>query len=182
MFNSGSKSHKHLSAQAATKHSKTSKAKTSPGGTPGGRGSFLFVVNELQLNVNAIPSTDQWLNLVPPVQPTDYVGEIPGTVFRYQNGVVSPALGYVWYRPVPGQRGHITRAYLSQETGFTVTGFPADYKSHTVFACSPLLPMVVTDGDASLGNSFVRKLCTVELLLTFQSLARVPVACSSMFA
>ncbi|KAI1263535.1 hypothetical protein F5Y18DRAFT_418200 [Xylariaceae sp. FL1019] len=55
--------------------------------------SFLFVVNELEV----VPVHDQWGTLVPPNEPYSF-NETPGQVFRYQNGVVTPAQGYYWYR------------------------------------------------------------------------------------
>jgi hypothetical protein len=63
--------------------------------------SFLFVVNELQVDYEPAspqeqPLTDQWLNTMPPQHASAYVGELVGTVFRYRDGVVSPAHGYLW--------------------------------------------------------------------------------------
>lgn len=67
--------------------------------------SFLFVVNELQVDFEPRQgeergSTDQWFNTVPPQRAEAYTGETVGAVFRYQNGVVTPAPGYVWYVPL----------------------------------------------------------------------------------
>lgn len=63
--------------------------------------SFLFVINELRIDFEPLPGdshplTDQWFNIMPPQHAAAYVGETPGLVFRYQDGVVSPAHGYHW--------------------------------------------------------------------------------------
>ena len=59
------------------------------------------------------------------------------------------------HRPVKGDRGYIVRV---NQAG-VIDGYPADYKTQTVFACSALLPIIVTDRDASLGLTFMRRLC-----------------------
>ncbi|KAL1837137.1 hypothetical protein VTJ49DRAFT_4221 [Mycothermus thermophilus] len=124
--------------------------------------SFLFVVNEFVVDYEPLgqgpPMTDQWCNIVPPLQSQAYLSEVPGTVFRYLNGVISPALDYRWYREAMGVQGHIVRVDADSQ----ITGYPAPYRSNTVFACSALLPMIVTDGDASLGYSFLRRLCPCD--------------------
>lgn len=43
-----------------------------------------------------------------------------------------------------------------------ITGYPTPYRSSTVFACSALLPVIVADGDASLGHTFLRRLCPCD--------------------
>lgn len=40
-----------------------------------------------------------------------------------------------------------------------IDGWPAHYKTHTVFACSPHLPVIVTDTDASLGYAAMHFPC-----------------------
>lgn len=109
---SGSKTHKHgsrrstSSTSTSTGHSKpksSPSAQQRPVAVPGTiSASFLFVVNELQVDYEPAspqeqPLTDQWLNMMPPQHAGAYVGEIVGTVFRYRDGVVSPAHGYVWW-------------------------------------------------------------------------------------
>ncbi|EAQ82949.1 hypothetical protein CHGG_10767 [Chaetomium globosum CBS 148.51] len=108
---SGSKTHKHgsrrstSSTSTSTGHSKpksSPSAQQRPVAVPGTiSASFLFVVNELQVDYEPAspqeqPLTDQWLNMMPPQHAGAYVGEIVGTVFRYRDGVMSPAHGYVW--------------------------------------------------------------------------------------
>ncbi|KAL2129818.1 hypothetical protein VTI74DRAFT_7267 [Chaetomium olivicolor] len=164
MLLGSSKSHKHGSGHGSrrdtAKHSKAAKAK-SPGATSqGAQGSFLFIVNELQVDPDSYPEVDQWLNPVPPERADAYVGEVVGTVFRYQNGIVSPAHGYRWYRdPTRADQTGIYR--FNQQTG-RFDGRPAHYRTQTIFACSALLPMIVTDGDPSLGNTFLRRLCNCD--------------------
>jgi hypothetical protein len=57
--------------------------------------------------------------------------------------------------------GHPGRIVRVNQAG-VVDGYPPVYRAHTVFACSPFLPMIVTDGDASLGYSFLRRLCPCD--------------------
>ncbi|KAK4120949.1 hypothetical protein N657DRAFT_657997 [Parathielavia appendiculata] len=101
------KTHKHSSSSHGSRHGTTAGhsrgTKTKPQ-RPAVQEtiatSFLFVVNEFQVDYEPLPGqdrplTDQWLNTMPPQQAEAYTGEFPGTVFRYQNGVVSPAHGYL---------------------------------------------------------------------------------------
>ncbi|KAK4097583.1 hypothetical protein N658DRAFT_478672 [Parathielavia hyrcaniae] len=147
-------------------HSRGTKTKSQKQAGQGtSRNSFLFVVNEFQVNYEPLQGqghtlTDQWLNTMPPQQAEAYVGESPGTVFRYEDGVVSPAPGYCWYRPAMGQEGRIAR--LNQAAN-EFDGWPAVYRAQTVFACSALLPMIVAHGDASLpGSTFMRRNCPCD--------------------
>ncbi|KAK4149049.1 hypothetical protein C8A00DRAFT_19226 [Chaetomidium leptoderma] len=166
---SGGKTHKQSSSHGSRRnnnggHPKSSKSKSQRPVIPGTASpSFLFVVNELQVDYEPLPGdgqplTDQWLNLMPPEGAEAYLAEVVGTVFRYENGVVAPAHGYRWHRPAMGARGYIVRV---NQAG-VIDGYPADYKTHTVFACSALLPMIVTDRDASLGLTFLRRLCDCD--------------------
>jgi len=61
-------------------------------------------------------------------------------------------------RPAAGIEGRRVRVDQAGD----INGFPATYRAQTVFACSPLLPMIVTDGDASLGHTFLRRLCPCD--------------------
>ncbi|KAH6846953.1 hypothetical protein B0I37DRAFT_309444 [Chaetomium sp. MPI-CAGE-AT-0009] len=110
---SSSKTHKHSGSRRSTgntnssSHSKPSKPSRStqrPAAPAPVAASFLFVVNELQVDYEPAsprdqPLTDQWLNTMPPQHAGAYVGELVGTVFRYRDGVVSPAHGYLWWAP-----------------------------------------------------------------------------------
>lgn len=84
--------------------SKSSKSKSQGAGIIPGTPfcSFLFVINEFIVNYEPLqgqdrPLTDSWLNIIPPQDAAAYTGELVGTVFRYQDGHVSPAQGYFWY-------------------------------------------------------------------------------------
>ena len=55
-----------------------------------------------------------------------------------------------------GREGRIVRVNQAN----VIDGYPVLYRAQTVFACSPLLPMIVTDGDASLGYTFPRRICS----------------------
>jgi hypothetical protein len=104
----GGKTHKHApshgSRRNTTSHPKATKTvrPQRPVALGAVTYSFLFVVNELQVDYEPLPGqdrplTDQWLNTMPPQQAGAYIGELVGTVFRYQDGVISPARGYLWY-------------------------------------------------------------------------------------
>jgi hypothetical protein len=92
----------HGGRRNTTSHPEAPKPKSQKPAAWTGSVSFLFVVNELQVDYEPLPGeghplTDQWLNPMPPQNPAAYTGELIGTVFRYQNGVVNPAQGYLWY-------------------------------------------------------------------------------------
>lgn len=57
-----------------------------------------------------------------------------------------------------GQPGCIARVNQAN----VLDGYPAEYRTCTVFACSPLLPLVVTASDASLGFTFLPRICPCD--------------------
>ncbi|KAK0728751.1 hypothetical protein B0T26DRAFT_614475, partial [Lasiosphaeria miniovina] len=125
--------------------------------------SFLFVVNEFVANFEPLPgqvapATDQWGNMVPPVNAASYESEEVGIVFRYCQGLVTPAAGYRWYRPRMGEPGSIAR----YDAANNFEGYLVAYKTQSVFACSAHLPIVVSNGDSSLGASFIRRGCACD--------------------
>lgn len=101
-----SKAQKHGSSHASHRnnpsHSKSSKARSQSHAAPSTiLRSFLFVVNELQVDFEPLPEdgrplTDQWLNPMPPQHAAAYGDEIGGIVFRYKNGTVSQTHDYIW--------------------------------------------------------------------------------------
>ncbi|RMJ15840.1 hypothetical protein CDV36_004483 [Fusarium kuroshium] len=79
-----------------------------------------------------------------------YFGEIPSKVMRYSNGEVSEAPGYYWSR----EEGPIGQLFLIDSSGNNIpnpsTGSyrtAQEYKTFAVFACNPLLPLIVTGTD-----------------------------------
>ncbi|KAL2673798.1 hypothetical protein Neosp_012242 [[Neocosmospora] mangrovei] len=110
--------------------------------------SFLFIVNKLQIKE---PEMDGYHNLIPPSSPSGYAGEVPSKVMRYFNGQVSEAAGYSWHRDsvdttgclfcVDGSGNYI----MDPETGSYVSA--QEYNTFTVFACNPLLPIMLTNTD-----------------------------------
>lgn len=129
------------------------------------------MVNELELNLEPPSGSsilrDPWLSIVPPQSPEAYTGELVGTVFRYCSGVVTPAPNYAWYRPHGMNRpGFIARR--NQDTGLP-DGRPTPYTddwgsaTQTMFSCSPHLPILVTNTDATLGTSFLCRRCPCDL-------------------
>ncbi|KAK8110640.1 uncharacterized protein PG998_007097 [Apiospora kogelbergensis] len=55
---------------------------------------FLFNVTELHYSANAAPVVDDLQNQLPPLYPQEHGGKLPGYIFRYDNGSISPAHGY----------------------------------------------------------------------------------------
>ncbi len=111
---------------------------------------FLFVVLETpifedELINHVALEADRWGNLVPPNTCAGYgSGETAGRVFRYRNGTISPAEGYVWYRPAPHYPGGIGRwdfAALDQD------GNP----SPAFLRCRPYTTRTIFDGGAFTG-------------------------------
>ncbi|KAK4463019.1 hypothetical protein QBC42DRAFT_325325 [Cladorrhinum samala] len=165
--NNSHKSHKHRDPRASA----ASAQAAGPGHTAAADASFLFVVNELELNLEPPPGSsvlrDPWLNTVPPQSPAAYTNEHVGTVFRYRSGVVTPAPDYMWYRPEGmNQPGVMVR--IDGATGHP-NGCPTPYAdawgggaTQTMFSCSPHLPVLVTNTDATLGTSFLRRCCQCD--------------------
>ncbi|KAI1865339.1 uncharacterized protein JN550_008387 [Neoarthrinium moseri] len=114
--------------------------------------NFLFVVNELNLDLDFPTSADQWGNPLPPETWDGYVEESQGRVFRYKNGVVTVEDIYTWHRPGPGLAGSI--GWWSQntdETGNPIHEFQAldPYSTFSVFNCGPFLPCIFGGGDVT---------------------------------
>ncbi|KAI3316970.1 hypothetical protein HD806DRAFT_551252 [Xylariaceae sp. AK1471] len=111
--------------------------------------TFLFVVNQIELNPNAPPTVDFWGTAIPPDNPSHYAGEYPGTVFRYTNGWVQQAHGYEWVRdggidPATNLRP-AGRIVWNHENG---AQYPMDeYSTFTVFNCWRPLPVVYVETD-----------------------------------
>ncbi|WAO92519.1 Hypothetical protein NCS54_01003200 [Fusarium falciforme] len=135
---------------------KTGKSKH--GGSSRGKGSsgnhtlpvgFLFLINKLVIQE---PERDDYHHHIPPRQPHMYSAELPSKVFRYSNGEISEAGGYHWYREqgTPGVLFRLDYAgnYMSDpNTGNYVCA--EEYKTFSVAACNPLLPIMVGDSDPS---------------------------------
>lgn len=163
MFSSTEKTRKQSSThypkstpyKGSTKSTKSTKSSSSY--TPH-RLSFLFVVNELRpiFDPYAENYSDQWGNILPPSSPLNYGEETVGAVYRYADGLVTPAEGYRWHRPDNGVQGYI--AYdVQTEDGNSMR--PTHYKTQTAFACSPLLPLLVVGTDPSATSTIFRSAC-----------------------
>jgi hypothetical protein len=144
---SSHKPHKHRDPGSSKPNGSNSKSGTSSDAT---NISFLFCVNEFDIDFETAPLTDQWLNYMPPTDPIYYRGEYPGTVFRYRAGTIAPAPNYVWSRSNMGEEGRIS--YVDPTTGF-ITIALGPYKTETIFSCSAHLPIITLQSDASLGSS-----------------------------
>ncbi|KAM7212358.1 N-acetyl-gamma-glutamyl-phosphate reductase [Rhypophila decipiens] len=150
-----SRGHKHSSGKDS-RHRKHHSSKPS-GPIQGAGPRFLFVVNEVtfEQTYNERFPLDSWGNQVPPGTTAAYGREHVGRVFQYDNGHVAPAPPeYSWYRPGVGFPGSIVRSNPSGSFHMMIP-----YKTGTVFACSPHLPIIVAECDVSCDPTWVFKDC-----------------------
>ncbi|KAE8449603.1 hypothetical protein EG329_007933 [Mollisiaceae sp. DMI_Dod_QoI] len=103
--------------------------------------SFLFIVNGLTLNDDpdtnggVLPRHDEHGAWLPPIYGAGF-GELkPGTVFRWENGVISTADDFRW------SDGCVYASWSNIPLGL--------YKAVTMFYCDPFHQFLVADGDAS---------------------------------
>jgi len=104
--------------------------------------SFLFLVNELPINDDpdnggVIPRTDEWGKWLPPLYSDGFGNQRPGTIFRWQNGVVTLAEGCQWWN----------------DKGWSPKNIPlVPYRITTMFFCNPWIQYLTASGDASTRN------------------------------
>jgi hypothetical protein len=105
--------------------------------------SFLFTINNLPLNEDpsnggVAPRTDEesgrW---VPPLYRVGFGSQTNAALplYRWQNGIVSPATGF--------------QVYNGEWWGPSRTSAAALYRTSTVFYCQPFDRFLATEGDAS---------------------------------
>lgn len=112
--------------------------------------SFLFIVNELQVNEDprngVIPRVDENGRWIPPVFRAGFYAQTAGRVYRWRDGVVTAADGYQWHSE------HInatTQALGANGTVYAPNNVPLDcYKATTVFYCNPWTQFLTAFGDA----------------------------------
>ncbi|KAH9225856.1 hypothetical protein K456DRAFT_1161869 [Colletotrichum gloeosporioides 23] len=116
--------------------------------------SFLFVVNEFQIfDGEDGPLCDRFGNPLPPNTSANYGIESPGIVWRYDNGAVSQADGYLWRRPQPGQPGNIAYTLQSLDEYGQQTWLDYNmgvHSTHSIFDCWRFLPCIYADADTSI--------------------------------
>ncbi|KAF7552244.1 hypothetical protein G7046_g7477 [Stylonectria norvegica] len=116
--------------------------------------SFLFVVNEMRIHA---PLRDIYDNHIPPQRPSGYLPEIPSSVFRYYDGAVSAVPNYQWVRQNDRSEGGLWAIGADRE--FVIdpeTRHPwqaMKYNVFAVFACNPLLPIMVVNADPMVVNT-----------------------------
>lgn len=103
--------------------------------------SFLFVVNELPINDEPIqggvaPRMNENGRWLPPMYSAGFRPQIPGRMFRWTNGHITPADGYQSYNG----RGWGPDTELSY------------YRTTTVFWCNQWTQFLTADGDVSTRN------------------------------
>ncbi|KAH9909687.1 hypothetical protein F4778DRAFT_9509 [Xylariomycetidae sp. FL2044] len=157
-----SKSRSHGQPKAtssSSKSSKSSKPSVPAYQSSSSRGhlktTFLFVVNELQLSDQYLPTADTWGNEVPPVRRAYYAPELAGEVYRFHNGTITPADNYFWHRPggpgTPGNICYCSPAYDEDGNPAGVDFIPVEaYKICSVFDCGPFLPCVYAGVDPTI--------------------------------
>ncbi|KAL0943197.1 uncharacterized protein CTRU02_201083 [Colletotrichum truncatum] len=117
--------------------------------------SFLFVVNEFKIlgeEHGFRPLSDRWGSPQPPPTSEGYGNEVPGRVWRYQDGVVNLAPEFTWFRGDRGLQGRVemnfntVNEYGEVESSCEVAEV---YSTHSVFNCWRFLPCIYTDADVS---------------------------------
>ncbi|KAK1750528.1 hypothetical protein QBC47DRAFT_309621, partial [Echria macrotheca] len=121
--------------------------------------SFLFIVNEFDIDYEVGRVTDQWFTYMPPLAPAAYRAEYTSLVFRYHHhppfsSRITLADNHTWHRPSMSRPGHIVR---TDALGRHLSS-PPIFKTQSVFSCSAHLPLILLDGDAALGST-VYKTC-----------------------
>ena len=119
--------------------------------------SFLFIVNELPTNDDleregSIPPRMDHGRYYPPVLAQGFLAQTPGHVFRWRNGEVSLAEGYIWFSQLTQQQDGWAqgRIYANSTTGVI---YPDHYRTATVFYCNHFAKFFTARGDASARDS-----------------------------
>jgi hypothetical protein len=119
------------------------------------RPSFLFIVNELPTNDNpevpgSVPPRIYNGRYYPPDVARGFFAQDPGHVFRWSDGVVSAAPGYIWEaRQVQAHDGSVLAngtIYANSTTGLV---WPVYHRAATVFYCNHFDKFYTARGDAS---------------------------------
>ena len=87
---------------------------------------------------------------MPPMLAGEYSGVYPGTVFRYRDGDITPAPEYDWVRAQDD-----SSSICFKDTDRNVYRTMASYSVRSVFACSPTLPIVVSQGDPMMDTTYM---------------------------
>ncbi|KAI1404958.1 hypothetical protein F4819DRAFT_446070 [Hypoxylon fuscum] len=127
--------------------------------------SFLFVVNEIQLAEDYSTNQDEFGNVVPHGIKSAYGPEKVGTVYRFHNGNISLATGFVWKRPGMGHEGRINKEivhdnrqlcivpslrFLTNTETIQPTFIPCfHYKTTSVFSRGPTLSPLSVELDVT---------------------------------
>lgn len=116
--------------------------------------SFLFIVNELPTNddpdvAGSVPPRMDHGRYYPPVVAQGFLAQTPGHVFRWRDGLVSLAEGYIWsLQPDGYAQGRIYANSLN--TGVV---WPEYYRTATVFYCNHFAKFFTARGDTSTRDS-----------------------------
>ena len=115
--------------------------------------SFLFIVNELPTNDNPEVEGNIEPRMVngrynPPEVARGFLAQTPGSVYRWKDGIVNTAPGYIWSaQQVEGYANGTI--YANSTTGIV---WPQYYRAATVFYCNHFDKFFTARGDASTRN------------------------------
>lgn len=131
------------------------RGKAKPKDAPGPPTSFLFIVNEQPTNDDPdIPGSvrprDSHGRYLPPDTSRGFLAQDPGHVYRWTDGVVSEAPGYVWLAQQVGDPPYANGTIYANSTTGVV--WPQYYRAATVFYCNHFNKFFTTRGDASARN------------------------------
>lgn len=153
---SGHGGHRHGEHRRHRDSKKKEKSKSSSGNQTASSGlSFLFTVFEFELVEPQFYDVDCWGNALPPTSREAYVSKRSSDVFRYENGDVTHVREFRWIRRSLGEPGYI---YYLDDSGNPCYDFGCaePYKTYSVFACNPHLPIIYVNDDVSLGYTSYR--------------------------
>ena len=114
--------------------------------------SFLFIVNELPTNddpdvAGSVPPRIWDQRYYPPEVAQGFLPQIPGHVYRWKDGVVTFAPGYVWFAQQVGNPPYAQGTIYANSIDGGI--WPSYYRAATVFFCNHFAKFYTTRGDAS---------------------------------
>ena len=117
--------------------------------------SFLFIVNELPTNDDpdipgSVPPRTVHGRWHPPDVAQGFFAQEPGHVYRWKDGVVTAAPGYVWSAQQTGAPLYANGTIYANSTTGVV--WPQYYRAATVFYCNHFDKFFTARGDASIRN------------------------------
>ncbi|TVY73453.1 hypothetical protein LSUE1_G007726, partial [Lachnellula suecica] len=102
--------------------------------------SFLFSINPLPVNEEpsnggVAPRSDQHGRWLPPLYQAGFATQGAATLYRWQNGIITPAPGYQWYNGAWWWGNRAAATF---------------YRANTMFYCNPFDHFLAAQGDVSM--------------------------------